>query len=1041
MAARSDTDRAAVILGRWKSRKPFATSDLFGRRIAIDRLTEDDLATILALPSHVYSALLAPHPQWVGDLEALYSATNQLDSLTDLARDAGGDTGAFLQVAAPLLSEGLRRLRAALPMLSADDAPFDTTTVERMLVPRLIEAVTEALSLVMVLELNVARVKGTLTGDSPEARFNDFCERLGRVDVRQALLCEYSVLFRSLHSITMDWVDSSLELLQRLVQDWGLIRTSLSGGADPGRLVSLEGAGDAHRRGRRVAILGFSDGLTLVYKPRSQSVDAHFGEFLVWMNRAGFETPFHVPTVIDRGDYGWSEYVAHRPCADRAGVERFYRRLGGYLAVFYVLRARDMHFENLIASGEFPVPVDLETLFHSPPTVERDDPAIVAFQTSVMPVMLLPHSSDADESVDMSGFGARSGQLFPYGRTMAWEGAGTDEMRMASQAEAPRIVARSCPALDGQEVDPREFVEPFVQGFRQAYELIASRRDEFSTAGGWLERFGDDEVRFVARSTAAYGELLRICRHPDQLRNAIDRDQVLDWLWLDVPQQEYLARLIAPEAEDLRRGDVPVFTSRPKSRDLWTSAGDRIPEVLEQSPLALVREGLNRLGPDDLARQEAFIRIAIASQGGDTLQQASVRPRALGLTTPNPEAIDCARAIGDMLCLDSLENEHCASWLGTTPIGPGGRSTSPQPLDLTLYNGLPGCALFLAYLASVTADCSYERMARKVVVLLRRHLDRGRRTVGLPITTLGGFSGVGALVYTLTHLAVLWKDATLVDEARALAADVPRLVEADRALDVIGGSAGAIAALDVLNRIDPNDDLLQAAVLCGDRLVHMQQRQPHGGGWVTEVPASQALTGFSHGAAGIAWALLKLATWSGDARFRRAAELAIDYERSTFVAEDRNWPDYRVWPGRESARRCELAWCHGAPGIGLARIDSLTSIDDRDTREEIRIALQTTAGSDFGLSHCLCHGDLGNLEILLYAAQRVDASWWDDYGKALATETLAGITTRGCLCSSETSLAPPGLMVGLAGIGYGLLRIASPERVPSVLVLAPPVTA
>jgi lantibiotic modifying enzyme len=84
---------------------------------------------------------------------------------------------------------------------------------------------------------------------------------------------------------------------------------------------------------------------------------------------------------------------------------------------------------------------------------------------------------------------------------------------------------------------------------------------------------------------------------------------------------------------------------------------------------------------------------------------------------------------------------------------------------------------------------------------------------------------------------------------------------------------------------------------------------------------------------------------------------------------------------------------------------------------------------------------LGNLDILLYSAQRVDASWWDDHGKTLATETLAGITTRGCLCSSETSLAPPGLMVGLAGIGYGLLRIASPERVPSVLVLSPPVTA
>jgi lantibiotic modifying enzyme len=29
-------------------------------------------------------------------------------------------------------------------------------------------------------------------------------------------------------------------------------------------------------------------------------------------------------------------------------------------------------------------------------------------------------------------------------------------------------------------------------------------------------------------------------------------------------------------------------------------------------------------------------------------------------------------------------------------------------------------------------------------------------------------------------------------------------------------------------------------------------------------------------------------------------------------------------------------------------------------------------------------------------------------------------------------------MTGLAGIGYGLLRLAEPEAVPSVLILAPP---
>ncbi|MEW1847765.1 hypothetical protein AB0392_58245 [Nonomuraea angiospora] len=32
----------------------------------------------------------------------------------------------------------------------------------------------------------------------------------------------------------------------------------------------------------------------------------------------------------------------------------------------------------------------------------------------------------------------------------------------------------------------------------------------------------------------------------------------------------------------------------------------------------------------------------------------------------------------------------------------------------------------------------------------------------------------------------------------------------------------------------------------------------------------------------------------------------------------------------------------------------------------------------------------------------------------------------------------PGLMTGLAGIGYGMLRAAAPNRVPAVIALEPP---
>jgi lantibiotic modifying enzyme len=41
---------------------------------------------------------------------------------------------------------------------------------------------------------------------------------------------------------------------------------------------------------------------------------------------------------------------------------------------------------------------------------------------------------------------------------------------------------------------------------------------------------------------------------------------------------------------------------------------------------------------------------------------------------------------------------------------------------------------------------------------------------------------------------------------------------------------------------------------------------------------------------------------------------------------------------------------------------------------------------------------------------------------------------------SVPDVTAPGLMTGIAGMGYQLLRLAEPGRIPSVLLLEPPST-
>jgi lantibiotic modifying enzyme len=135
------------------------------------------------------------------------------------------------------------------------------------------------------------------------------------------------------------------------------------------------------------------------------------------------------------------------------------------------------------------------------------------------------------------------------------------------------------------------------------------------------------------------------------------------------------------------------------------------------------------------------------------------------------------------------------------------------------------------------------------------------------------------------------------------------------------------------------------------------------------------LTGFSHGTAGVAYALLELFQATGDTKYRRGAELAFNYERRWFDASAGNWPDFREEPGARKRGNdpwpCATAWCHGAPGIGLSRLRAYEVLRDATCKDEALIALETTrswiesALRSGTCSFCLCHGLAGNADLLL----------------------------------------------------------------------------
>ena len=559
-------------------------------------------------------------------------------SLTHSGRNQG--IGSCLIAFAPLIQEARDRVRTGLRHLARTYGrlPFDPAAIEESLASCLADALTQMAARVMVLELNVARLEGLLPGDTPHDRFMGFVDRLQDPAVADQLLAEYPVLTAEIRNRLARWAEFCLEFLGHFSEDREAMCNALLD-QDPGALVNIHGgAGDTHRGGRSVIILTFATGARVVYKPRPLAVETHFQQLLLWLNARGAEPAFRPLRILDRASHGWAEFADALPCADAAEADRFYQRQGSYLALLYALEASDLHAENLIACGEHPMLVDLEALFHHRPEIAgsglADQLAGDALSNSALRVGLLPVRmwANADAAgIDVSGLGGAAGQMTPHG-VPQWERTDTDEMHLVRKP-APIPGAKNRPVLEGRELDAADYTESLSKGFTAMYRLLLHNRGQLPAL---LREFSADEVRVIVRPTQTYAALFHESFHPDLLRSHADRLAFLGRLDEAVAVRPDLSALVEFERHDLVAGDIPLFTTRPSSRDLFTCTGEVVENYFRESGIALAERRIHSLCEKDLERQLWVIRASLSTIAKPRAMRASVRPTASFPTVCSP---------------------------------------------------------------------------------------------------------------------------------------------------------------------------------------------------------------------------------------------------------------------------------------------------------------------------------------------------------------------------------------------------------------------
>lgn len=897
------------------------------------------------------------------------------------------------------------------------------------------------LARLLVLELNAARVDGRLVGDTPQARWDYFLGMTEQSGFWDELAPHYPTLRDRTGRLIANQVAAALLFAQRWAADRDSLEVLL--GRPAGALNGLSfGAGDSHRGGLTVATLTCEGG-RLVYKPRSMAADRALSAFIAELAAdLGEALPIGVADTVDFEDHGWAAFVEHRYAADRAELARFYTGIGQWLAVIRLLGGTDIHSENLIAHGDRPVIVDCETLFtpNVPPAptglgdaAERAERLMAG---TVLATGLLPGRGQGLgwRGIDTSAAGALPGQQ-PTIMAPDIAGVGTDEARMT-------VVPVTLPPSQNHPAAEPALAElwPEVLG---GFDRLSGHLRELDRRGVLrprLARFEACPLRVVVRQTEVYAELARMLWHPVSLhREEEARERARDLLAQmgdNVATAPSDPAVIEAEIDELMVGDIPFFATEARDGALTGPSGARWLE-----PCNLVDNAWRSWREADLALERDYIRMALVSayvnEGWMPDEDASVWP-----THVRSGDIDRRRrrqAAGIIARLRDAAirgDDGTATWIAPT-LTPAGWAV--RPLDPDLYAGLSGAALLVgAYLRETDAaradpveglDTLLAALLESLDAVDEIQLDDLENGKLVRPPTPGAYLGLGSRIWARLVLSD-WglDDGSGLERAVRLARQIPRAAAASNADDLLEGRAGAIPSLLALARRTGDDAWVEMARTMGDALCEAAQQRDGGAVWL-DPRFPEGLGGFAHGVTGVGWALFQLAGATGEARYREAAEAAFAFEDSLFDEEDQNWRDLRAL-GLPTA----AAWCHGSVGIGLARLDLDPDLADPATLRSLRTAAEATRRLGLGWNHTACHGDLGAWELLDHAIALGEGPEGLTR-ESLMASILTGLEQHGTVCGIVRDALVPGLLPGIGGVAYQLLRWHPESDLPSILTL------
>ncbi len=788
----------------------------------------------------------------------------------------------------------------------------------------------------------------------------------------------YPVAARVATVRTLYMIKNYSDILEHLDNDHEEIEKFI--GKDELTLTDIKlSTGDSHAQGNSVSILKFEN-KKLVYKPKNLDISLAFEKFVDWYVSKSGMLDIKIPKGIYKDTYAYNEFVKKIYCKSDEEVKRFYTRYGYLVAVCYLLNINDLHLENIIAHGEHPVIIDLETLFQAPSQIEGESTYIEMVKRleneSVAASMLLPKQTSlgGKEAINLSALDGKGGEL--SGEYLAPKNVDTADFHYENM-KGYFSAGDNIPQYGkGKDVDVSKYNFVIVEAFEQFMKFIIEHKSEALNA---LEVFKGKKVRALLKSTERYASMIRYANHPNYNSDMKYRERLMMNIWA-YPYRD--KRVIKSEIKDMLFNDIPIFFTYTDSTGVIDSHGNEYPDYYKTSGYEISRSKLEKLTEEEINLQKTIMMLSLGIMNPFLNERSKKTGMVCGAKEFDylmqakkiaDDLMDIACVKGDECSFINLDCDKDEKW-------------GLKACELDLYGGLSGIAVVYLELYRVTREKRYFDFYH---MLMKSAVSQAKQT-SVSCAFTGRLSAIYPMLLEKKYLNTVHDIDYIKNTMKALHNLTDENMEKYEHHDYVAGLAGIIRLLSLIRENLPEIDLTEGNL---DKYISLTKKRIN-----KEYEEGKIKAGMAHGISGMMYGIV-----SGGKYDAKEVKELLSHEYHLGIDPNK-----------------DFKWCWGYPGMIQARI-AMDRIDNRLVNKrqlqslinKFEAMLNESVGSD-----TLCHGTGSIVTTLKMLYEYTKDKKWVDYLEKYMSDMYMHSLFEGYKVSKVGNIESKGVFDGICGVAW-----------------------